>query len=74
MSSQAVQSDLERVEAGLDGLIRHLSSGTAGTDGARRILSKTKAFEARLAVLRADSARLVGGGGASRRQRRSGAR
>ena len=59
MSLDPVQNRLERVGDDLDWLIRHVSSGTAGTDGARRVLSKTKAFEARLAVLEADSARLV---------------
>ena len=59
MSLDAVQSDLDRVEAGLDRLIGHLNSGAAGTEGAQRILEKSKAFEARCAVLRADSARVV---------------
>ena len=59
MSLDAVQNDLDRAEAGLDGLIGHINSGTADTECARRILSKCKAFASRVAVLQADSARLV---------------
>ena len=59
MSLDAVRSRLERVGGDLDWLIRHVNSGAAGTDGARRILSEAKALSSRCAVLRADSARLV---------------
>ena len=59
MSLEAVQSRLERVGDDLEWLIRHLSTGASGTEGARRILARAKAFEARFAVLRTDSARLI---------------
>ena len=59
MSLDTVQNRLERVGDDLDWLMRQVGSGAAGADGARRILAKSKAFEARFAVLVADSASLV---------------
>ena len=62
MSLEAVRQDLERVRVGLAGLMRLIDSGAAGTVGARLVLSESKAFEAQVTMLQANSAKLVGAG------------
>ena len=52
----------QRVREGLAELIRLVSSGSASTADARRVLSESRAFAAQVAVLQADAAALVAAG------------